>query len=199
MRATDDGTIAIRAAAPADLPGILAIYNDAVATTTAVYTDRPRTAEAQAAWLEERRAQGLPVLVAAEGGAIAGFATYGPFRPWPGYRHTVEHSVYVAPGRHGRGVGSRLLAALVEAARAAGLHVMVAGVDAANEASLRLHERHGFERAGHLREVGRKFDRWLDLVLLQRLLDGPEPGGPGSGGAPPRGRAPPAPPQPSRR
>jgi len=162
--------IELREALTDDLEAILAIYNDAVVNTTAVYDYVPRPIEAQQAWFESKRTQGLPVLVAVEAGAVAGFASYGPFRPWPAYLHTVENSIYIAPGRRGRGIGTQLLGPLVETARSRGLHAMVAAIDATNEASLRLHRKFGFEQVGHFREVGWKFERWLDLVFLQVML-----------------------------
>jgi phosphinothricin acetyltransferase len=153
-----------------DLPGIVAIYNDAIANSTAVFSDQPVTVERQSEWMRLRRASGFPVIVARAGGEVAGFASYGPFRPWPGYRLTVEHSVYVAAARRRRGTGRRLVNELLERARADGMHAVVAGIDGANEASLRLHEALGFERVGLLPQVARKFDRWLDLALLQLTL-----------------------------
>ena len=110
--------------------------------------------------------------MARDAGRAVAFASYGDFRAWPGYRYTVEHSVHVAESHRRRGLGRRLVEALVEHAGHAGLHVLVAGVDAGNDASLALHEGLGFERVAHLREVAWKFDRWIDLVLLQRSLGG---------------------------
>ncbi len=154
-----------------DLEGILVIYNDAILTTTAVFSDEPVTLENRREWLEARAGQGYPVLVARDpSGAVLGFATFGDFRAWPGYRHTVEHSVYVRGDARGRGIGSALLEALFPLAVALDKHVLVAGIDASNDASIRLHERLGFERVGLLPEVGRKFDRWLDLAFLQKRL-----------------------------
>lgn len=160
----------IRNAEDQDLDAILAIYNDAVVNTTAVYDYEPRNAEAQARWFAAKREQGLPVIVAEIGGVVAGFASFGPFRPWPAYLHTVENSVYIAPDRRGQGVGSALIPPLLDLARAKGLHTMVAGIDATNEASLRLHRKFGFEPVGLFKEVGWKFGRWLDLAFLQRML-----------------------------
>jgi len=162
----------VRAADPTDLPAILAIYNEVIVSSTAVYAFDPVTIEDRTAWYEARRALGYPVLVADDAGTVVGFSSFGDWRgAWPGYRHTVEHSVHVAAGLRGRGVGSALVAALLPLARDAGKHVMVGAVDAANEPSLRFHDKLGFERVGHFREVGRKFDRWLDLVFVQRIVD----------------------------
>lgn len=162
--------IEVRDAGESDLTAILAIYNDAVINTTAVYDYTARSMEAELAWFKAKRDAKLPVLAAVEAGAVVGFASYGPFRPWPAYLHTIENSVYVAPERRGAGVGSALLGPLIERARSAGFHTMVAGIDASNAASLRLHAKFGFVEAAHFREVGWKFDRWLDLVFLQRML-----------------------------
>ena len=163
-------TIVIRAAQETDLSDLLAIYNDAVLTTTAVYDYKERTAEQQSAWFKAKRDQCLPVLVAESGGEVIGFASYGPFRPWPAYLHSVENSLYVAADWRGRGIGSLLLPALIQRATDRGLHTMIAGIDAANEASLRLHAKFGFKPVGQFREVGWKFERWLDLAFLQRML-----------------------------
>lgn len=161
----------IREATEADLPAILAIYNEVIRTSTAVYRDEPVPLEERAAWFAQRRAQGFPVLVAERDGALLGFASYGDWRgAFPGYRHTVEHSVHVADGLRGQGVGRALLEALIPLAEGQGMHVMLGAVDAANEASLRFHERLGFRRVAHFHEVGRKFGRWLDLVFMERVL-----------------------------
>jgi phosphinothricin acetyltransferase len=162
--------LTVRDALESDLPAVLAIYNDVVATTTAVYRDDPATLDDRAAWWRDRVAQRFPVLVAVSGDQVVGFASFGDFRAWPGYRFTVEHSVHVRDDWRGRGVGHALMVPLLARARALGKHVMVAGVDADNAGSIRFHERLGFERAGHLREVGFKFGRRLDLVFLQRML-----------------------------
>ena len=163
-------TIVIRDAREADLAAMLAIYNDAVLTTTAVYDYKPRSSGQQAAWFKAKQDQGLPVLAAEDGGGVVGFASYGPFRPWPAYLHSVENSLYVAPEQRGRGIGTLLLPALIQRAAERGLHTMIAGVDATNEPSLRLHAKFGFERVAQFREVGWKFERWLDLAFLQLIL-----------------------------
>ena len=160
----------IRDAAEADLPGLLGIYNDVITTSTAVYSNVTVTLDDRRDWWRARVQMGYPVLTAVEDSGVLGFATFGDFRTWPGYRFTVEHTVHVRADCRGRGIGQSLVAALFPRAAALGKHVMVAGVDAANAASIRFHERLGFEQVGHLREVGFKFDRWLDLVFLQRLV-----------------------------
>lgn len=160
----------IRDAVADDLPSVMTIYNEVIATSTAIYADLPVTLDDRLTWWKLRVAQGYPVLVAADGPEVIGFASFGDFRAWPGYRFTVEHSVHVRADRRGDGVGSALMAPLFDRAAALGKHVMVAGIDANNLLSLRFHERLGFTRVAHFREVGFKFDRWLDLVFLQRFL-----------------------------
>jgi L-amino acid N-acyltransferase len=162
--------IPISAASSSDIPEITEIYNRVIATSTAVFSDQEVTEQDRLEWLESRRARGFPILVARDEGRTVAFASYGDFRAWPGYRFTVEHSVHVAVSHRRQGLGRRLVEALVEHAGHAGLHVVVAGVDADNVASLALHESLGFERVAHLREVAWKFERWIDLVLLQRML-----------------------------
>ena len=157
----------IRDATDADLDGILRIYNDAVLTTTAVWDETSRSIEAQRQWFAAKQAAALPVLVAADGDQIAGFCSYGPFRAWYGYRFTVENLVYVAATHRGKGIAPLLLRALIDRARAQGMHRMVAGIEAENVVSIRLHESLGFTHAAHLHEVGFKFGRWLDLVLME--------------------------------
>jgi len=164
----------VRAAREGDLAGILAIYNDVIAASTAVYTSEPATLDERRAWFGARCAQGFPVLVAVERDDVLGFASFGEWRgAWPGYRYTVEHSVHVRAAVRGQGVGRALVEGLFPAALALGKHVMIGGIDAANEASIRFHGRLGFERVASFREVGHKFGRWLDLIFMQRFLDAP--------------------------
>lgn len=153
------------------MPAILEIYNDAVLHTTATYDLEPQSLEQRTAWFEQRTRQGFPVLVAEVAGTLAGFGAYGPFRDKPGYRYTVEHSVYVATTTRGRGIGRALLTELIRLARAAGNHAIVGGIDAENEGSLRFHLALGFVEVGRLQQVGRKFDRWLDVIFVELLLD----------------------------
>ena len=161
----------IRDAGVDDLPGLLAIYNEVIATSTAIYTEQPATLDDRVAWWNARVAQGYPVLVATDSSGVIGFASFGDFRAWPGYRFTVEHSVHVRADRRGSGVGTAMMRVLLAKASGMGKHVMIAGVDADNQASLQFHERLGFSRVAHFRQVGFKFERWLDLVFLQRFLD----------------------------
>jgi len=168
-----------RDATEADVPAILAIYNDVLTRSTAIFSESPTTLEERLQWFRARRELGYPVLVTTDATGIVGFASFGDFRSWPGYRHTVEHSVHVRADARGQGVGRELMTVLLERATGLGKHVMVAGVDAENLVSIRMHERLGFRRAGTLHQVGCKFGRWLDLTFLERRLDGratPDPG-----------------------
>jgi L-amino acid N-acyltransferase len=190
----------IRKATEADIPGILEIYNDAILNTTALYTYEPFTGQMMHQWFADKTAKALPVLVAtaAETGGedngesnaqsngesnsqsngedngqskIAGFASYGPFRPWPAYKYTVEHSIYVHKDHRGKGIAKQLLHTLIDHATAAGFHTLVAGIDSENAVSINLHRRFGFKETGQLAQVGYKFERWLDLVFMQLILD----------------------------
>jgi L-amino acid N-acyltransferase YncA len=160
----------LRDAAEDDLAGLAAIYNDVIATSTAIYSSDPVTLEDRRRWWRSRVQAGYPVLVAVDDSGVVGFSSFGDFRSWPGYRFTVEHTVHVRADRRGGGVGSGLVQALFPRAAALGKHMMIAAVDAANAPSIRFHERLGFHQGGLLREVGFKFDRWLDLVFLQRRI-----------------------------
>jgi phosphinothricin acetyltransferase len=160
----------VRPATESDLPAVTSIYNEVIASSTAVYSDRPVDVADRHAWWAARVAQGYPVLVADTDGGVIGFSTFGDFRAWPGYRFSVEHTVHVAVGQRGGGVGRALVEALFPIAASLGKHVMLAGVDAENAASIRFHQRLGFEQTGRLRQVGFKFNRYLDLVFLQRFL-----------------------------
>jgi len=138
-----------------------------------VFEYRPHTLEMRREWFKAKQAASLPVLVAVESGAVLGFASYGPFRAWPAYKYSVELSVYVDESARGRGIGSDLVRGVLATARERDLHVVMAGITADNAVSLRLHEKLGFVEVAHIREVGYKFGRWLDLKLLQIVLDGP--------------------------
>lgn len=164
-------TPAVRPATEDDLPGILAIHNDAIRNTTAIWIDAPVELEDRRAWLREHGRRGFPVLVAVDAGDVMGIASYGDFNPRDGYRYTVENSIYVRADLRGRGLGTLMMPPLIAEARKAGKHTMIAAIEAGNDASIRLHARFGFRKAAHLPEVGRKFDRWLDLVLMQLMLD----------------------------
>ncbi len=153
-----------------DCPAILAIYNEAVLTTTASYDLEPRTLEHRLAWFDEHQRLDYAMFVAESDGQVVGWSSLSRYHDRYGYRFTCENSVYVAASHRGRGLGAILLAPLLDAARDRGLHSIIAVIDASNEASLRLHARFGFEKVGHFREVGHKFGRWLDVVYLQRFV-----------------------------
>jgi L-amino acid N-acyltransferase YncA len=163
----------IRDATLDDMPGVLALYNEIILNSTAVYLYDPVTLQSRIDWLNARQAHGFPVLVAADGDQVLGFASFGDWRSSTGYLHTVEHSVHVAADQRGKGVGQALMLPLFERARAMGKHVMIGGIDAENAASIAFHQRLGFEKVSHFREVGRKFGRWLDLAQMQKFLDEP--------------------------
>ncbi|MGU3436505.1 GNAT family N-acetyltransferase [Actinomycetes bacterium M1A6_2h] len=158
----------IRDATTVDLPEILAIHNAAIAETTAIWDEEQVDLSERQQWFDTRRDAGHPILTAEIDGRVAGYASYGQWRPKTGYRRTVENSVYVASAFQRRGVATELMAALIEKAADLGMHVMVAGIESSNLTSIRLHEKFGFRTVGELPEVGYKFDRWLDLTLMQR-------------------------------
>ncbi|WP_136069375.1 GNAT family N-acetyltransferase [Modicisalibacter radicis] len=161
----------IRSVQDADLPAIQALYADHVRHGTASFELTPPTLDEMRARHSAIVGQGLPYLLAERDDDILGFCYATPYRPRPAYRYSVENSVYVAAGKHGQGIGSGLLAALIEACEKGPWRQMLAVIgDSANSGSIALHRRHGFEHAGTFRSVGFKFDRWLDTVLMQRSL-----------------------------
>jgi L-amino acid N-acyltransferase YncA len=163
--------VRVRTATSADLPEVLEIYNDAVLHTTATYDEEPRTLADRQAWLAEHKADGYPVFVAEDDrGRVIGWSSLSRYRDRRGYRFTTENSVYVGAGWRGQGVGRALMVPLIAGARERAFHVILAGIDATNEASLRLHAAFGFERVAHLHEVGFKFGRWLDVIYLELRL-----------------------------
>ena len=162
--------INIREAIAEDLPAILDIYNDAILNTTAVYNYKPHTLEMRQQWFETKQQQGFPVFVAEEGSEIVGFSTIGPFRAWEAYKYSAENSIYVKADCRGKGIGKLLLKPLIEAAKQLKLHTIIAGIDATNQVSIKLHEQFGFEEVAHFKQVGYKFDRWLDLKFMQLIL-----------------------------
>ena len=153
---------------------ILDILNDAILTSTALYDYKARTMENMASWFQAKAAGKFPVIgVESADGELMGFASYGTFRAWPAYKYTVEHSVYVHKDHRGQGLGPLLMQELIVAARAQQLHVMVGAIDKANEGSIALHRRLGFEHAGTIRQAGFKFGRWLDVDFWQLVLETP--------------------------
>jgi phosphinothricin acetyltransferase len=169
--ATSDLNVSVRAATEADLPAILEIYNDAVLHTTASYDYEPRTLEHRIAWFEDHRRNNYPIYVSTDSsGRVVGWSALNRYHDRMGYRFTTENSVYVAEGMRGRGIGKRLMVPLIDAARARSLHAILAAIDASNDVSIRLHAGFGFKQAGHFKEVGYKFERWLDVIYMQLLL-----------------------------
>lgn len=164
----------VRHAEEKDLPQLLVIYNDIIMNTTAIYDYKPHTLEMRKAWFTSRQELGFPIYVAEEEGKILGYSSIGPFRNWPGYKYSVENSIYVAAESRGKGIGKQLLPPIIEAARQLQMHTIIASVDATNEVSLRLHKNFGFEETAHFKQVGYKFGRWLDLKFLQLMLSTPE-------------------------
>jgi phosphinothricin acetyltransferase len=162
--------ITIRHATENDLPQLLIIYNEIILHTTAVYDYEPHSLEMRQQWFETKKQQGFPVYVAEEGKKIVGFSSIGPFRAWAAYKFSVENSVYVASEARGKGIGKLLIPPLIEATKKLNLHTIIAGVEATNEASLKLHKHFGFEEVAHFKEVGWKFERWLDLKFLQLIV-----------------------------
>ncbi|WP_246793767.1 GNAT family N-acetyltransferase [Burkholderia perseverans] len=162
----------IRDARQQDIEGITAIYNDAVMNTLAIWNETAVDTANRTAWLADRGRAGYPVLVAVDAAQqVLGYASFGDWRPFDGFRATVEHSIYVRSDQRGNGIGRLLMTALIDRARAIGKHVMVAGIEANNAGSIRLHETLGFENTGTLRQVGMKFGQWLDLTFMQLTLD----------------------------
>ena len=161
----------IRFATKEDCAAIAVIYNHAVLHTAAIWNDKTVDTDNRIAWFEARQLGHFPVLVSEENDVVTGYASYGDWRAFDGFRHTVEHSVYVHPDHQGKGLGHILLAALIEEAKRRGKHVMVAGIESQNHASLHLHEKHGFVTTGQMPQVGTKFGRWLDLTFMQLQLD----------------------------
>jgi L-amino acid N-acyltransferase YncA len=159
----------IRSAEAADLPAIADIYNDAVLNSTATFDVEPWSTERRDTWFREHT-HPYAVLIAVRGPDVLGWAALSPFQRKPAYRFTAETSLYVRAEHRGEGTGALLLARLLEVAAGNGFHSVLARIVGDNPASLRLHRRFGFRRVGVEREVGYKFDRWLDVVVMQKLL-----------------------------
>lgn len=155
-------------------PAILAILNEAIVNSTALYDYTPRSLENMVKWFEGKSAGAYPVIgMVSEEGELLGFGSYGPFRMFPAYKYTVEHSVYVQSAQRGKGIGKMLLKRLIERAVSQNYHVMVAAIDKGNSISISLHEKVGFTHAGTIAQAGFKFGRWLDLALYQLILSTP--------------------------
>jgi phosphinothricin acetyltransferase len=163
----------VRDATDGDMPVVRDLYNALIPTTTIGWTESLQTLRQRRAWFRRQQRAGYPVLVAEDERDVVGFAAYASFRgsgKWEGYRYTVEHTIHVREDQWGRGVGRSLLTALMDRARAAGIHVMVGAIDGDNQASIRFHESLGFAVVARMPEVGYKFGRRLELVLMQRIV-----------------------------
>lgn len=163
-------TIELRDATVDDLPGIMEIYNDAVLNTTAIWNEILVDLDNRKEWFKARKDRGFPVIVAIKDGAVAGYASYGDWRAFDGYRHTREHSIYVDKNARGLGLGRTLMQALIDHAKTNDVHVLIGAIESENTASIRLHEAMGFRVAGQFSEVGKKFGRWLDLTCMELKL-----------------------------
>lgn len=164
--------ITIRDAVEKDLPEVLEIYNHSILHTTSIYSYVGHTLEMRKKWFDEKKAAGHPVFVAATDGKVAGFIAYGPFRVWPAYKYTVEHSVHIHPDYRRQGIAKLLMEKMIDAARKNNIHAIIAGIDASNNASIKLHEQFNFNVVGNFKEVGYKFNKWLDLIFMELVLDG---------------------------
>ena len=160
----------IRPAEIQDVHGILDIVNHEILHSTVLYEYEPRTIDQQNAWYLEKQLCGWPVIVAELDGEIAGFGTYGSFRSRPAYSNTIEHSVYVHKDYRGKAIGNALMVELIRLAKKNGFHTMIAGIDSSNKGSMEFHRKFGFETIGTFKEVGFKFDKWLDVVFMQLML-----------------------------
>ncbi|MGV1870457.1 N-acetyltransferase family protein [Agrobacterium rosae] len=163
-------TTELRDATVDDLPCIMEIYNDAVLNTTAIWNEILVDLENRKEWFKIRKDRGFPVIVAIKDGAVAGYASYGDWRAFDGYRHTREHSIYVHKNARGAGLGKLLMQALIDHAKTNDVHVLIGAIESENTASIRLHETLGFRVAGRFSEVGTKFGRWLDLTCMELKL-----------------------------
>lgn len=162
--------VQIRNATENDLQQTLDIYNEIIANSTAIFQYEPQTIEMRRAWFIEKKEKKFPVFVAEENNIIVGFSTFGQFRNWQAYQYSVENSVYVKADCRGLGIGKLLLQPLIDAAKEMQLHTIIAGIVADNEASLALHKQFGFVEVAHFKEVGYKFNKWLDLKFFQLML-----------------------------
>ena len=163
-------SVIIRSAKKIDLPSILKIVNFEIEHTTSIYDYNKRTLQNQTAWLEKKVLKKMPVIVAEENGSVAGFGTFGIFRPWDGYQFSVEHSIYMDKNLRGKGTGTKIMNKLIHLAKEQGFHTMIAGIDANNAKSIKFHQDFGFKKVGRFNQIGYKFEKWLDLIFMQLLL-----------------------------
>ena len=154
-----------------DTQSILEIINYNILNSTALYDYKTRDFETQKTILEDKINKGFPVIVAEFDGKLVGFGMYSEFRFREAYKFTVEHSVYVSPNEMGKGIGKMIMAQLIIQAKAQGLHTIIGVIDSENKSSITFHEQFGFKTVGIIKESGYKFDRWLDSVFMQLLLE----------------------------
>lgn len=164
----------IREASENDLKSILEIYNDAILNTTAIYAYKIQTLEEKKQWYEKKKQDGYPLLVFEENDKVVGFATFGPFREWPAYKYTIEHSIYVHKDYRKHGIATKLMKEIIKIANKREYATLVAGIDASNEGSIKMHEKMGFKYSGTVTKAGFKFGKWLDLAFYQLNLAGPK-------------------------
>lgn len=164
----------IREATKKDLPAILEIYNDAILNTTAVYDYKAHSLADRTQWYEKKKQDGYPLVVFEKDDKVVAFATFGPFRAWPAYKYTIEHSVYVHKDYRNKGIATNLMQEIIKIATAREYATLVAGIDAANQNSIKFHEKMGFTFSGIIRKAGFKFGKWLDLAFYQLDLKGPK-------------------------
>ncbi|MBU3160626.1 GNAT family N-acetyltransferase [Clostridium frigoris] len=156
-----------------DLHDILEIYNDAILHTTAIYDYKAHTIEERIQWYEKKIQEGYPIIVFEENSKVIGFATFGSFRPWPAFKYTIEHSIYVHEKYSNKGIGTTLLKEIIRICDEREFATMVAGIDGSNENSIKMHEKLGFKYSGTINKAGYKFEKWLNLVFYQLELKGP--------------------------
>lgn len=164
----------IREASEKDLNGILEIYNDAILSTTAIYAYKIQTLEEKKQWYKEKKRDGYPLLVFEKNNTVVGFATFGPFRNWPAYKYTIEHSIYVHKDYRNQGIATKLMKEIIKIANEREYATIVAGIDGSNEISIKMHEKIGFKYSGTVTKAGFKFGKWLDLAFYQLNLAGPK-------------------------
>ncbi len=154
-----------------DIQSILEILNHEILNSTVVYYYKERTYQEQLYWFQKKQKDNMPVLVAKIEDKVVGYGSFGIFRPWDAYKFSVEHSIYVSKDFRNKGIGKQLLIKLIQLAKESGFHTMIAGVDATNSISYQLHKQFGFEEVGTFKQIGYKFDKWLDLKFLQLFLN----------------------------
>ena len=165
----------IKSCGEEQLPEILEILNEAILHSAALYDYKPRTVDTMKTWYAAKQAGNYPIIGAFDcDGVLLGFASYGPFRNWPAYKYSVEHSIYVRSDMRGKGLGKLLLIEIIKSAQEQDYHVMIGGIDASNSVSIKLHEKEGFVFCGTIKHAGYKFGKWLDLSFYQLILKTPQ-------------------------